>query len=71
MQHPGLLQFLDGLRGEDHRGVVLAPGFLRLDDVVADRLVADEQPCFVEQERLECGELLADRQISLLARCRT
>ena len=42
MQHPGFLQLLDGLGGEDHRGVVLAPGLLRLDDVVADRLVADE-----------------------------
>ena len=40
VQHARLLQFLDRLRGENHGGLVLAPGLLRLDDVVADGLVA-------------------------------
>src|ERR1035441_145793 len=52
-QHPGLLKLLDGLRGENHRGIVLAPCLLRLHDVVADGLVLDEQPRLVKQERLE------------------
>src|SRR5579863_6430689 len=56
MQHPGFLQLLDGLGGEDHRGVVLAPSLLCLDDVVTDRLIADEEPRFVEEKRLEGSE---------------
>ena len=56
-QHPGLLKLLDGLRGENHRGIVLAPCFLRLHDVVANRLVLDEQPCLIKQERLERRQL--------------
>ncbi len=70
LQHPRLLKLLDGLRGQDHRGVVLAPGLLRLHDVVADRLVLDEEPRLVEQEDLEGGEF---RRVGDLvaARCRT
>jgi len=49
-QHPRFLKFFDGLRGKDHRGVVLAPGFLRLHHVVANGLVLYEEPRFVEQE---------------------
>ena len=57
-QHARFLKLLDGLRGQNHRGVVLAPRLLRLHDVVADGLVLDEQPCLIEQEHLEGGELL-------------
>src|ERR1017187_3043745 len=56
-QHPGLLKLLDGLRGENHRGIVLPPCLLRLHDVVADGLVLDEQPCLIKQERLEGRQL--------------
>src|SRR6266849_5349375 len=57
-QHSRFLKFLDGLRRQDHGGVVLAPGLLCLHHVVADRLVLDEEPRLVEQEDLEGGEFL-------------
>src|SRR5271157_723811 len=57
-QHSRFLKLLDGLRRQDHGGVVLAPGLLRLHHVVANRLVLDEEPRFVEQEDLEGGEFL-------------
>src|ERR1035438_7298218 len=56
-QHSGLLKLLDGLRGENHRGIVLAPCLLCLHDVVANGLVLDEQPRLVKQERLERRQL--------------
>src|ERR1035437_5906660 len=56
-QHPGLLKLLDGLGGENHRGIVLAPCLLCLHDVVADGLVLDEQPRLVKQECLERRQL--------------
>src|ERR1019366_6181109 len=43
-QHPGFFKLFDGLSGEYHRGIVLAPSLLCLHDVVANRLVLDEQP---------------------------
>ena len=57
-QHPRLLKLLDGLRRQDHRRFVLAPSFLRLHNVIADRFVFDKKPRFVEQEDLEGGEFL-------------
>src|SRR5580704_8177135 len=57
-QHPRLLKFFDGLRRQDHGRFVLAPCFLRLHHIIADRLVLDEEPCLVEQEELGCAELL-------------
>src|SRR5271169_6707860 len=65
-QHPRLLKFFDGLRRKDHRCCVLPPGLLRLHHVIANRLVLDEEPCLVEQEDLEGGELL---RVSNLIRC--
>src|SRR5208282_2087622 len=65
-QHPRFLKFFDGLRRQDHRRFVLAPCFLRLHHIIADRLVLDEEPCFVEQEELGCAELLG---VSDLIRC--
>src|ERR1035441_571237 len=56
-QHPGLFKLLDGLRGENHRGIMLAPRLLCLHDVVANGLVLDEQPRLVKQERLERRQL--------------
>src|SRR5579863_1572800 len=57
-QHSRLLKLFDGLRSKDHRRFVLAPGFLRLYHVIANRLVLDEEPRFVEQEDLEGVEVL-------------
>ncbi len=57
-QHPRLLKLFDGLRGQDHRRFVLAPGLLCLHHVIADGLVLDEQPRLIEQEDLEGRELL-------------
>src|ERR1700691_6514916 len=57
-QHPRLLKLFNGLRSKDHRRLVLAPGFLRLYHVIANRLVLDEEPRFVEQEDLEGVEVL-------------
>src|SRR5579863_499954 len=57
-QHPRLLKLFDGLRSKDHRRLVLAPGFLCLYHVIANRLVLDEEPRFVEQEDLESVEVL-------------
>src|SRR5216684_8683895 len=47
----------DGLRRQDHRRFVLAPGLLRLHHIIANGLVLDEEPRFVEQEHLEGGEV--------------
>src|SRR5271169_6455561 len=57
-QHPRFLKFFDGLSRQDHRRFVLAPGLLRLHHIVANGLVLDEEPRFVEQEELGCAELL-------------
>src|SRR5271166_4510497 len=57
-QHSRFLKFLDGLRRQDHRRFVLAPGLLRLHHIVANGLVFDEEPRLVEQEELGCAELL-------------
>src|SRR5580692_4901707 len=65
-QHPRFFKFFDGLRREDHGCFVLAPCFLRLHHIVADRLVLDEEPGFVEQEELGCAELLG---VSNFIRC--
>src|SRR6202047_4424399 len=65
-QHPRFLKFFDGLRRQNHRRFVLAPCFLRLYHVIADRLVLDEEPRFVEQEELGRAELLG---VSDLIRC--
>src|ERR1700678_3246655 len=65
-QHPRFLKLFDGLRRQNHRRFVLAPCFLRLHHINADRLVLDEEPRFVEQEELGCAELLG---VSDLIRC--
>src|SRR5580692_2873480 len=65
-QHPRFLKFFDGLGRQNHRRFVLAPGLLRLHHIIADRLVLDEKPSFVEQEELGCAELLG---VSDLIRC--
>src|SRR5579864_5614024 len=57
-QHPRLLKLLDGLRRKDHRGMVLAPGLLRLHHVVANGLVLYEEPRLIEQEELGGAEVL-------------
>src|SRR5579859_7687026 len=57
MQHARFLELLERLRRKDHSGIVLAPGLLGLDDVIADGLVSDEQPCFIDQESFEGAEL--------------
>src|SRR3984885_1236982 len=65
-QHPRLLKLFDGLGSQDPRRFVLAPGLLRLHHVIADSLVLDEEPCLIEKEDLEGGELL---RVSDLIRC--
>src|SRR5208283_1481848 len=65
-QHPRFLKFFDGLRRQDHRRFVLAPGLLRLHHIIANGLVLDEEPRLVEQEELGCAELLG---VSDLIRC--
>src|SRR6202167_1063460 len=65
-QHPRFLKLFDGLRRQNHRRSVLAPCFLRLHHIIADRLVLDEDPGLVEQEELGRAELLG---VSDLIRC--
>src|SRR5450755_2073479 len=65
-QHPRFLKFFDGLRRKDHRCFVLTPGLLRLHHIIANGLVFDEEPRFVEKEELGCAELLG---VSDLIRC--
>src|ERR1700675_3866839 len=65
-QHPRLLKLLDGLRRKDHRGMVLAPGLLRLHHVVANGLVLYEEPRLIEQEELGGAEVLG---VSDFIRC--
>src|SRR5208282_6094749 len=65
-QHPRFLKFFDGLRRQDHRGMVLAPGLLRLHDVVANGLVLYEEPRLIEQEELGGAEVLG---VSDFIRC--
>jgi hypothetical protein len=38
---------------KDHGGVVFTPGLLRLNHVIADRPVLDEEPCLIKQKGLE------------------
>src|SRR5271156_1781449 len=57
-QHPRFLKLFDGLRRQNHRRSVLAPCFLCLHHIIADRFVLDEEPRLVEQEELGCAELL-------------
>src|SRR5579864_9452432 len=65
-QHPRFLKFFDGLGRQNHRRFVLAPCFLRLYHIIADRLVLDEEPRFIEQEKLGRAELLG---VSDFIRC--
>src|SRR5271166_3021356 len=65
-QHPRFLKFFDGLRRQDHRRFVLAPGLLRLHHIIANGLVLDEEPRFVEQEELGRAEIL---RVSNFIRC--
>src|SRR3984957_14201 len=65
-QHPRFLKLFDRLRRQNHRRFVLAPCFLRLHHIIADRLVLDEEPRLVEQEELGGAELL---RVSDLIRC--
>src|SRR5580698_1573702 len=65
-QHPGFLKLFDGLRRQDHRRFVLAPCFLRLHHILADRLVLDEEPRLVEQEERGYAEVLG---VSDFIRC--
>src|ERR1035441_2164741 len=65
-QHPRFLKLFDRLRRQNHRRSVLAPCFLRLHHIIADRLVLDEEPRLVEQEELGGAELLG---VSDLIRC--
>src|ERR1039458_7612275 len=65
-QHPRFLKLFDGLRRQDHRRFVLAPGLLRLHHIIANGLVLDEEPRLVEQEELGGAELLG---VSDLIRC--
>src|SRR5208282_2722001 len=57
-QHPRFLKLFDGLRRQDLRRFVLAPGLLRLHYIIANGLVLDEEPRLVEQEELGCAEPL-------------
>src|SRR5580704_8889587 len=65
-QHPRFLKFFDRLRRQDHRGMVLAPGLLRLHHVVANGLVLYEEPRLIEQEKLGSAEVLG---VSDFIRC--
>src|ERR1700722_19784009 len=65
-QHPRFLKLFDGLRRQNHCRFVLAPGLLRLNHIIANGLVLDEEPRLVEQEELGGAELL---RVSDLIRC--
>ena len=62
-QHSRFLKLLDGLRGENHRRVVLPPRLLSRHDVGADGLVLDEEPRLVQQKHLEGRELRGVRNL--------
>src|SRR6266404_5904981 len=49
------LQLVERLRGEDHGGIVFAPGFERLGDVLLDAGIPKENPGFVDEECFERG----------------
>ena len=53
------LQFIERLRRQDHRGVVLAPGLESLDHVALDAGVFQENPGFIDEEGFEGGAYLA------------
>src|ERR1700722_20248491 len=55
------LQFIKGLRREDHGGVVLAPGLEGLDDVPLNDGVLQEHPRFIDKEGFENGTNLPVR----------
>ena len=61
LEHPRFLELLDRLCGQNHRGIVLAPGLLCLHDVLPDGLITDEEPRLIHQENFEGAELRRDR----------
>src|ERR1700722_1522041 len=61
------LQFIKGLRREDHGGVVLAPGLEGLDDVPLNDGVLQEHPRFIDKEGLENGANLPVRDDGICA----
>src|SRR6516225_3207298 len=54
-------QLIKRLRGEDHGGVMLTPGFESFGYVPLDARVPEKDPGFVDEERLERGCNLAIR----------
>ena len=48
-------EFVEGLRGEDHRGVVLPPSLEGFDDVPLNAWILEEHPRFIDEEGFENG----------------
>src|SRR5208282_6922153 len=49
------LEFIEGLRREDHGGVVLTPGLEGFDDVPLNGRVLQKHPGFIDKEGFENG----------------
>src|SRR5579871_6945444 len=48
-----LVQLVERLRGENHGGILLSPSLESLDDVIANRRMAEEAPGFINEKRFE------------------
>ena len=57
-QQSRFFELLERLSSQDHGAVMFTPRLLSLYDVVANGLVFYEQPRLVQQEHLECGQLV-------------
>src|SRR6202166_251568 len=55
IQHFGPAQLVEGLGGENHRGVGFSPRLERLDDVPLNARILQKHPCLIYKKRLEYG----------------
>src|ERR1700686_1676888 len=55
IQHFRPAQLVEGLGGENHRGVGFSPRLERLDDVTLNARILQKHPCLIYEKRLEYG----------------
>src|SRR6202162_3643238 len=55
IQHFRPAQLVEGLGGENHRGVCFSPRLERLDDVPLNARIFQKHPCPIYEKRIEYG----------------
>lgn len=70
IKNSGLSQLVERLSGKHHRRILFAPGLEGFHDVILDRGVAQENPRFIDEKRLEdMGQLMVKKTLLLLHVC--